>query len=122
MTTTSVERLVREATKGEGTAVDVVAASINVAGDRDQLRQRLREAVKADRTLSRIVESHRGSLNRLVEHFGGDRDIALRFMAVGAYAGAWDIQSAREMLRQTREKAVEMTKNGFLYLKVHDAP
>lgn len=119
MTTVAIESLVRESI-GSGTDVDVVATTVKVHGDRDQLRQALRAAIKADRKLASIVTTHRGSLTRLVEHFGGDRATALNLMAVGAYAGLWEIQSAREMLRQTRDRAVEMTKSGFLYVKMID--
>lgn len=105
---------------GTGTPVDVVLDKIPVAGDKDALREQLLKAIKADRTLKSIVTTHRGSLNRLVEHFGGNRDRALKFMALGVHAGVWEIQSAQQMLRQPREKAVEMAGKGFLYVKVLD--
>lgn len=103
---------------GTVTPVDVVLEKVAVTGDKDAIHAEVLRALKEDRTLKSIVTTHRGSLNRLVEHFGGNRERALKFMALGAYAGVWEVQSAKHLLRQTPEKAVEMANKGFLYVKM----
>lgn len=113
----TIRELLEEVTGTEtGTDVDVVAATIKVEGDPAELRKRLDDALSKDKSTRTVINRHRGSVDRLAEHVGG-RDMALRLMALGVHAGAWKMQSAVELLRQTREKAVEMAQNGFLYVK-----
>jgi hypothetical protein len=104
---------------GTGSEVDVLVETVRVSGHPDKLRAELLAALAHDRKLKSLMTTHKGSLKKLLLlYFDGNYQHTTLFLAIGVYAGVWEMQSAQEILKQTREKAVEMAGHGFLYVKM----